>query len=128
LPALLVLSLGMGLVFVPISATALFGVGNHDAGVASAVLNTAQQIGGALGTAFLNTIAVTATANYFVDNMIDPADPANGGAVAFGLTEGFTTAFTWSAGLMILGAVIWVLMINANKDTLGANDAPVHVG
>jgi len=118
----------MGLVFVPISATALFGVGNHDAGVASAVLNTAQQIGGALGTAFLNTIAVTATANYFVDNMIDPANPANGGAVAVGLTEGFTTAFTWSAGLMILGAVIWVLMINANKDTLGANDAPVHVG
>ena len=128
LPALMVLSLGMGLVFVPISATALFGVGNHDAGVASAVLNTAQQIGGALGTAFLNTIAVTATANYFVDNMIDPADPANAGAMPVALTDGFTTAFTWSAGFMILGALIWVFMINANKDTLGANDAPVHVG
>jgi len=128
LPALMVLSLGMGLVFVPISATALFGVGNHDAGVASAVLNTAQQIGGALGTAFLNTIAVTATANYFVDNMIDPADPANAGAMPVALTEGFTTAFSWSAGFMILGALIWVFMINANKDTLGANDAPVHVG
>ena len=128
LPALMVLSLGMGLVFVPISATALFGVGNHDAGVASAVLNTAQQIGGALGTAFLNTIAVTATANYFVDNRIDPADPANAGAMPVALTEGFTTAFTWSAGFMILGALIWVFMINANKDTLGANDAPVHVG
>lgn len=128
LPALMVLSLGMGLVFVPISATALFGVSNHDAGVASAVLNTAQQIGGALGTAFLNTIAVTATANYFADNMIDPADPANAGAMPVALTEGFTTAFTWSAGFMILGALIWVFMINANKDTLGANDAPVHVG
>jgi EmrB/QacA subfamily drug resistance transporter len=128
LPALMVLSLGMGLVFVPISATALFGVGNHDAGVASAVLNTAQQIGGALGTAFLNTIAVTATANYFVDNMIDPTDPANAGAMPVALTEGFTTAFTWSAGFMIVGALIWVFMINANKDTLGANDAPVHVG
>jgi EmrB/QacA subfamily drug resistance transporter len=128
LPALMVLSLGMGLVFVPISATALFGVGNHDAGVASAVLNTAQQIGGALGTAFLNTIAVTATANYFVDNMIDPANPANAGAMPVALTEGFTTAFTWSAGFMILGALIWVFMINANKDTLGANDAPVHAG
>jgi EmrB/QacA subfamily drug resistance transporter len=128
LPALMVLSLGMGLVFVPISATALFGVGNHDAGVASAVLNTAQQIGGALGTAFLNTIAVTATANYFIDNMIDPADPANAAVMPVALTEGFTTAFTWSAGFMILGALIWVFMINANKDTLGANDAPVHVG
>ena len=128
LPALMVLSLGMGLVFVPISATALFGVGNHDAGVASAVLNTAQQIGGALGTAFLNTIAVTATANYFIDNMIDPTDPANAAVMPVALTEGFTTAFTWSAGFMILGALIWVFMINANKDTLGANDAPVHVG
>ena len=128
LPALMVLSLGMGLVFVPISATALFGVGNHDAGVASAVLNTAQQIGGALGTAFLNTIAVTATANYFVDNRIDPADPVNAGVVPVALTEGFTTAFMWSAGFMILGALIWVFMINANKNTLGANDAPVHVG
>lgn len=128
LPALMILSLGMGLVFVPISATALFGVGNHDAGVASAVLNTAQQIGGALGTAFLNTIAVTATANYFVDTMIDPADPANAGAMPVALTEGFTTAFAWSAGFMILGALIWVFMINANKDTLGANDAPVHAG
>jgi sugar phosphate permease len=123
LPALMVLSLGMGLVFVPISATALFGVGNHDAGVASAVLNTAQQIGGALGTAFLNTIAVTATAKYVADAMKTPAENAASAA-----TEGFTTAFTWSAGFMILGALIWVFMINANKDTLGANDAPVHVG
>ena len=128
LPALMVLSLGMGLVFVPISATALFGVGNHDAGVASAVLNTAQQIGGALGTALLNTVAVTATANYFTTNMIDKTDPANAGAVAFGLTEGFVAAFTWSAGFMILGAIIWVFMINADKDTLGANDVPVHAG
>jgi EmrB/QacA subfamily drug resistance transporter len=128
LPALMVLSLGMGLVFVPISATALFGVGNHDAGVASAVLNTAQQIGGALGTALLNTVAVTATASYFTANMIDPTDPANAGAVAFGLTDGFVAAFTWSAGFMIVGAIIWVFMINADKDTLGANDAPIHAG
>ena len=128
LPALMVLSLGMGLVFVPISATALFGVGNHDAGVASAVLNTAQQIGGALGTALLNTVAVTATASYFTANMIDPTDPANAGAVAFGLTDGFVAAFTWSAGFMIVGAIIWVFMINADKDTLGANDVPIHAG
>ena len=128
LPALMVLSLGMGLVFVPISATALFGVGNHDAGVASAVLNTAQQIGGALGTALLNTVAVTATATYFTANMIDPTDPANAGAVAFGLTDGFVAAFTWSAGFMIVGAIIWVFMINADKDTLAVNDAPVHAG
>jgi hypothetical protein len=125
----MILSLGMGLVFVPISATALFAVGNHDAGVASAVLNTCQQIGGALGTAFLNTIAVTATTNYFADNMIDPTNPANAGAVAAGLTHGFTHAFMWSAGFMVLGSLVWVLMINADKDTLAANDSPMaHVG
>lgn len=129
LPALMVLSLGMGLVFVPISATALFAVGNHDAGVASAVLNTCQQIGGALGTAFLNTIAVTATTNYFVDNMIDPTNPANGPAIASGLTHGFTHAFQWSAGFMLLASFVWVFMINADKETLAANDSPVaHIG
>lgn len=129
LPALMVLSLGMGLVFVPISATALFAVGNHDAGVASAVLNTCQQIGGALGTAFLNTIAVTATTNYFVDNMVDPTDPANGAAVAAGMTHGFTQAFMWSAGFMVVASLVWVFMINADKNTLAANDAPkAHVG
>lgn len=129
LPALMVLSLGMGLVFVPISATALFAVGNHDAGVASAVLNTCQQIGGALGTAFLNTIAVTATTNYFVDNMIDPTNPANGPAIASGLTHGFTHAFQWSAGFMLLASLVWVFMINADKETLAVNDSPVaHVG
>lgn len=129
LPALMVLSLGMGLVFVPISATALFAVGNHDAGVASAVLNTCQQIGGALGTAFLNTIAVTTTSNYFADKMIDPTNPANGVAIAAGLTEGFTQAFLWSAGFMLVASLVWVFMINADKDTLAANDSPAaHIG
>jgi len=57
LPGMIIMSIGMGLIFVPLSAVALFGVGNHDAGVASAVLNTSQQIGGSIGLAFLNTIA-----------------------------------------------------------------------
>ncbi len=129
LPALILMSLGMGLVFVPLSATALFGVGNHDAGVASAVLNTSQQIGGALGTAFLNTIATTATANYFIEKQIVP-DPMNDPmSYAQGLTHGFTHAFIWSAGLLTLGAIVWVFMINADKDTLAANDAPgAHIG
>ena len=129
LPALLLMSLGMGLVFVPLSATALFAVGNHDAGVASAVLNTSQQIGGSIGTAFLNTIATSATTSYFIANQVDPTNPANGLAVAAGLTHGFTHAFTWSAGIIAVGAVVWVLMINADKDTLAANDSPMaHVG
>ena len=57
LPSEIIMSVGMGFVFVPLSSTALIGVGNHDAGVASALVNTTQQIGGSLGTALLNTIA-----------------------------------------------------------------------
>lgn len=56
LPAELLLSIGMACVFVPASSLALLDVGEHDAGVASAVLNTSQQIGGSLGTALLNTL------------------------------------------------------------------------
>jgi len=127
LPSLMLMSLGMGLVFVPISATALFAVGNHDAGVASAVLNTSQQIGGALGTAFLNTVATTATAAYVVANHSQM--DKYGQPPADALIHGFTQAFVWSAGLLLLGAVVWVTLINADKNTLAANDSPAaHVG
>ena len=63
-PSELLISLGMGQVFVPLSSTALLGVPNHDAGVASALVNTMQQVGGSLGIAFLNTVATSATARY----------------------------------------------------------------
>jgi hypothetical protein len=125
------MSLGMGLVFVPLSATALFGVGNHDTGVASAVLNTAQQIGGALGTAFLNTIATSATLSYMMTKNLAPVSLPTGQKIppAVAQVHGFTTAFQWSAGIVLVGAFVWVLMINADKDTLAANDSPAaHVG
>jgi EmrB/QacA subfamily drug resistance transporter len=126
LPSILIMSLGMGLVFVPISATALFAIGNHDAGVASAVLNTCQQIGGALGTAFLNTVATTATASYLVAN---PSQLTQMGPSPAALIHGFSHAFVWSTGLLLLGAVVWVFMINADRNTLAANDSPAaHVG
>jgi predicted MFS family arabinose efflux permease len=126
LPAMLLMSLGMGLVFVPLSATSLFAVGNHDAGVASAVLNTSQQIGGSLGTALLNTVATTATTNWIIDHQVAPTDPMG---MASALTHGFTHAFWWSAALIVTGAVVWVLSINADRETLAANDSPAaHIG
>ena len=63
-PAELVMAFGMGMVFVPVNNTALVGVAPSDAGVASALINTTQQVGGSIGTALLNTIATTATATY----------------------------------------------------------------
>src|SRR5256714_14494031 len=62
LPAFIAMSVGMGLIVVPLSSTSLSGVSDHDAGVASAMVNTTQQVGGSLGTALLNTIFTTAGA------------------------------------------------------------------
>lgn len=116
LPSIILMSLGMGLIFVPLSATALFGVGNHDAGVASAVLNTAQQIGGSIGIAFLNTIAASATTAYIVANSLQGPNPD-------ALVHGFTTAFLWSVGIMIFAGLIWVFLVNMTKKDMASNDA-----
>ena len=83
LPAELAMSFGMAMVFVSASSTALLGVDEHDAGVASATLTTAQQIGGSLGLALLNTFFASAVA----DRMA--ADPAGG------WTPPWSTATTW---------------------------------
>ncbi len=115
LPAIVVMSLGMGFVFVPLSATALFGVRDHDAGVASAVLNSAQQIGGSLGTALLNTIAATATASYLVAN----AGPES---LPDALVTGYTTAFWVSAGLLLAAALVVAVTLTATKHSLAQHD------
>lgn len=123
LPSIIIMSLGMGLIFVPLSATALFGVGNHDAGVASAVLNTAQQIGGSIGVAFLNTIAASATTAFIVTNALQGPSPD-------ALVAGFTAAFLWSVGIMIVAAIVWISLVRMTKKDMAANDvAPAaHVG
>ena len=72
LPAEILMSVGLAGVFIPASSTALIGVDSHDAGVASAVLNTAQQIGGSLGTALLNTLFAGAVTAYLADNLTNP--------------------------------------------------------
>jgi EmrB/QacA subfamily drug resistance transporter len=105
-PPMLLISLGMGQVFVSMSSTALIGVPQHDAGVASAMVNTMQQVGGSLGVAFLNTIATTATLHYALGH---PGTP--GAAV----THGFTTAFTYSAVVFIAATIMVALLIRAGK-------------
>jgi EmrB/QacA subfamily drug resistance transporter len=116
LPSIILMSLGMGLIFVPLSATALFGVGNHDAGVASAVLNTAQQIGGSIGIAFLNTIAASATTAFILDNSLQGPNPD-------ALVHGFTTAFAWCVGIMVVAALTWVTLVNMTKKDMASRDA-----
>jgi EmrB/QacA subfamily drug resistance transporter len=116
-PAMLLMSLGMGHVFVPLSSTALLGVPQHDAGVASALVNTMQQVGGSLGVAFLNTIATNATVAFAA---------SHGGVSPAAVTHGFTTAFTWSAGVFALATIVVATVIRANKSDLAPSPELPH--
>jgi EmrB/QacA subfamily drug resistance transporter len=107
LPAEIVMSLGMGFAFVALSSTALVGVDDRDAGVASALVNTTQQVGGSLGTALLNTIAASATAQYIA------AHGPNGARV--GAVHGYTVAFTWSLGALILAVVLSLTLVTKQQ-------------
>jgi EmrB/QacA subfamily drug resistance transporter len=109
LPAELVVSVGMGMTFVPMNSTALTGVSPEDAGVASALVNTTQQTGSAMGAALINTIASTATASYLV---------SQGGArsaLAAAAVHGYTTAFTFSAVVMVLAGVAAFALVRRTR-------------
>lgn len=113
LPGQLLFGLGLGTAMIPAISLATFGVRPEDAGVASAMVNTAQQIGGAIGTALLNTIAASVTAGYLAAHRGQEA------AAATGMVNGFTTAFWWSCGILLAAAVIVFAAVNA-----GAPGAP----
>jgi hypothetical protein len=106
LPALIPLGLGLGLIFAPAMNTATLGVDPGDAGVASATVNTAQQVGGSLGTALLNTVATTATATFLAGKAGSPALAADAAV------HGYTTAFWWAAAILAVGAVICGLLLH----------------
>jgi EmrB/QacA subfamily drug resistance transporter len=120
-PGQLLLGLGLGFTFVPLSNLALIGAGAHDAGAASAMLNATQQVGASVGTALLATLSVGAITNFFADAVAsggNPQDPAIGLAAQ---VEGYTTAFTWAAALLVAGAVASAVLIKATKEDLPAD-------
>jgi EmrB/QacA subfamily drug resistance transporter len=121
LPALVLMSVGMAAVFIPASSTALVGVGSQDAGVASALLNTSQQVGGSLGTALLNTLYAGAVTTFLADNMKAGSDPQ--GVASDALVHGYHVAFFWGAMLLIAALITAVLLINAKKDDIPAEGA-----
>jgi EmrB/QacA subfamily drug resistance transporter len=112
LPGLLLLGPGLGLIFAPAFNTATSGVDPGDSGVASATVNTAQQVGGSLGTALLNTIATTATAGFVAGKAASPAIAAEGAV------HGYTTAFWWAAAILACGAVICGLLLQSGVPRL----------
>jgi EmrB/QacA subfamily drug resistance transporter len=115
-PEILV-SIGMGLTFVPMNSTSLAGVQPEDAGVASALVNTTQQVGGALGTAFLNTVAASATTAYLATRVV------TGPVKETATVHGYTTAFEVSALLVALAAIVVGIFVRTARTT----DAIVEV-
>jgi len=100
LPSLVLIGVGFGLTLAPSFATATFGVPARDSGVASAMVNTSQQVGGSIGTALLSTLAVSATTAFLTDHGPAPE------VLRQAAVEGYVTAFWWAAGIFALGALI----------------------
>jgi EmrB/QacA subfamily drug resistance transporter len=126
LPAMLVMSVGMAFNFIPTASLALHGVQHHDAGVASAVINTSQQVGGSLGTAVMNTVAVTATSAYLAANaaMGEAALPA-------ALTHGYTRGFLLGGTLLLVAAVVVLVLVRIGPSAVADEEepmTPVHLG
>jgi len=103
-PAFLLSGLGLAFAFIPMSIGALTGVGHSEAGVASGLINTSQQVGGAIGVAVATTIATTFTAHYV------HAHPGASPLGATALTHGFAIAFYALAAIAAVGALVAVLL------------------
>ena len=125
LPSLVLISVGLAGVFIPASSTALYNVQDHDAGVASAVLNTAQQVGGSLGLALLNTLYAGAVTTYVRDNLTNAADTKRVTALAF--VRGYHVSFVWGAALLFLSLLVMAFVIVARKDDLPATPGAAAV-
>ena len=105
LPALVILALGLGMSFVPITIAATTGVAPEDSGLASGLLNTTQQVGGSLGLAILSTVSTTRVTNAL----------HGGAALPAALTHGFKGAFTVSAIICGVGAALAIVLLPRRK-------------
>ncbi|HXT88147.1 MAG TPA: MFS transporter [Trebonia sp.] len=130
---LMITGVGMGFMFSTAMNTGTYGVSPRDAGVASASVNTGQQLGGAIGTSLLNTIAASATTSYIAAHMVFHSQPTKAAVnlvKAQGLIHGYTTVFWWCMGIFLVGAVILGALMRSGPlqavahDTAGSASAP----
>ena len=123
LPSLIVLGLGLGMIFAPAIGTATLGVNRNEAGVASAMVNTSQQIGGSVGTALLSTLFASSASAF--------ARTHTGlhGLQAAAQVHGYTTAFWWSAGIfaagLLIAVVVFPMRVKPTEPALAAESAGV---
>jgi EmrB/QacA subfamily drug resistance transporter len=111
-PSLLA-AVGLGLAFVSMTVAAVSGVEPHEAGLASGLINTSQQIGGALGLAILATVA-----NSRIDDLAASGTPQN-----IALTEGFQSAFLVGAGIAVAGAILAIVLVSGKASRAHAEAA-----
>jgi len=127
LPSLLIIGVGFGLVFAPVFNTGTFGVAPQDAGVASATINTGQQLGGSIGTSLLNTIFASTVAAYIAAH-VSAATLVHGRPslqlTGLALIHGYTTAFWVSAGILAGGAIVSVSLFRNGPLRLSQPDQP----
>ena len=121
-PSLLA-AFGLGFSFVPVTIAAVTGTEAGEAGLASGLINTSQQVGGALGTALLNTVAVTASAAYLTAH-----DALGRADIPAALTEGYTRAFAVGAGFLFAAAIVALFMLKVGQEAVLEDDAPVPLG
>ncbi|MBN9326822.1 MAG: MFS transporter [Cellulomonas sp. 73-145] len=130
LPGLVVMGAGMASIMPASFQLATLGVDQRLAGAASAMVSTSQQVGGAIGTALLNTLAATAASHYATAH-----GPVSPGVLGAATLHSFTTAYTWSAGIFLLGAVLSAMLFRsraareirvAERVALGAEPVLAH--
>ena len=119
LAPMLICAIGLGLAFVPVTIAAVSGVSEDESGLASGLINTSQQIGGALGLGVLGTIAASKTTDLLL------AERGAASAVPGALTEGFQLAFLTGAGFAILGIIATLVFVRSedSRRIVGANPA-----
>ncbi|WSS20400.1 MFS transporter [Streptomyces sp. NBC_01190] len=116
LPPLLVIGVGLGIIFGAGLNLATAGVKDYDAGVASAMVNTSQQVGGSIGTSLLNTLATSAATRYLVGR------PPTAAVEAQAQLHSFMVAYWWSAGFFAVGFVVTVLLYRSGvPESLSSN-------
>ncbi|GGF28847.1 MFS transporter [Subtercola lobariae] len=120
LPPLLIIGLAMGSIMPAAMQTATLGVNRQFAGVASATVNTSQQVGGSIGTALLNTLAATAATTYVASHL-----PASPDVVAAAQIASYNTAYMWSAAFFALGAIVAALLYT-RRSTVAATATAAH--
>jgi EmrB/QacA subfamily drug resistance transporter len=119
MPALMVLGFAMGSIMPASMQTATLGVDRAFAGVASATVNTSQQVGGSIGVALLNTLAASAATAYVTDNT--PATPE---VLAQAAIQSYQTAYLWGAGFFAIGAVTAALLFRRRNQGLALHHTP----